>query len=558
MTRIQPTYSILLLVLLIAFGASATPNAQGQNNQRCFPETSFCIGGRIRQYWEQNGGLPVFGFPISPLQEQSIEGRPFQTQWFERNRLELHPENPRPYDVLLGRLGVDRLAQQGRDWAGFAKSAPQPNCRFFAETGQNVCGAILSSWRASGLEFDGRRGASEAENLALFGLPVSPPQTERIEGQEYIVQWFERARFELHPENQPPYNVLLGRLGAMPPVCGASAPAPQGMPCVGIWVASEELAWRPTAGPAWERLKTAADGELGKPNLADQDSLHDVRTLAVALVYARTGDPAYRAKAADAIMSAIGTEAGGRTLALGRNLIAYVVAADLIDLKRYDPARDQQFRVWLDGVRRVQMEALTLISTHELRPNNWGTLAGASRIAAALYLGDGNDLARAAQVFQGWLGDRSAYAGFIYQDDLSWQADPSAPVGINPAGASKDGRSIDGVLPDDMQRGCGLKWPPCPTGYPWEGLQGAVAQAELLHRAGYDAWNWSDQAIRRAAQFYLDLSQQHPEGEWWPTERKDDAWTVWVINRAYGTSFATAPLRPGKNMGWTDWTHARP
>jgi hypothetical protein len=27
------------------------------------------------------------------------------------------------------------------------------------------------------------------------------------------VQWFERARFELHPENAPPFNVLLGLLG---------------------------------------------------------------------------------------------------------------------------------------------------------------------------------------------------------------------------------------------------------------------------------------------------------------------------------------------------------
>ena len=48
--------------------------------------------------------------------------RPFQVQWFERNRLELHPENARPYDVLLGRLGADRLAQQGRDWFTFPKS----------------------------------------------------------------------------------------------------------------------------------------------------------------------------------------------------------------------------------------------------------------------------------------------------------------------------------------------------------------------------------------------------------------------------------------------------
>jgi hypothetical protein len=545
-----------MLALLTALGAA--PVAQALQALRCFPETGFCIGGRIRQYWEQNGGLPIFGFPISPQQEQSIEGRPLQTQWFERHRLELHPENPWPYDVLLGRLGIDRLAQQGRDWASFSGSAPQSGCRFFTETRQNVCGAILGAWRAGGLEFDGRPGKSEAESLALFGLPVSPSQTERVEGQEFTVQWFERTRFELHPENLPPYIVLLGRLGALPPICGTSSPTPPGMPCSGIWVAPEELAWRPAAGPAWERLKAAADGELGKPNLSDQDSLHDVRTLAAALVYARTADSTYRAKAADAIMSAIGTEAGGRTLALGRNLLAYIVAADLIDLKRYDAARDQQFRVWLDGVRHIQLESLTLISTHELRPNNWGTLAGASRIAAALYLGDRSDLARAAQVFQGWLGDRSAYAGFVYEEDRSWQADPSAPVGINPAGASRDGRSIDGALPDDMRRGCALRWPPCPTGYPWEGLQGAVAQAELLHRASYDSWNWSDQAIRRAAQFYLDLSRQYPDGGWWPTTDKDDAWAVWVTNQAYGASFPTAPLRPGKNMGWTDWTHTQP
>jgi hypothetical protein len=142
-----------------------------------------------------------------------IEGRPFQVQWFERNRLELHPENPRPYDVLLGRLGVDRLNQQARDWFTFPKSQPQAGCQLFAQTGHSVCGDILAAWHASGVEIDGQAGKSEAENLALFGLPLSDAQAETIEGREYIVQWFERARFEIHPENQPPYNVLLGLLG---------------------------------------------------------------------------------------------------------------------------------------------------------------------------------------------------------------------------------------------------------------------------------------------------------------------------------------------------------
>jgi hypothetical protein len=547
-------YITTVLGLLMLLAGRPQSGAQAQDDRHCFPETGFCIAGRIRAFWEQNGGLPVFGFPIAPQQEQVIEGQPFQTQWFERNRLELHPENAPPYDVLLGRLGVDRLAQQGRDWTRFPGGVPQPGCRFFPETGHNICADILKAWRANGLEFDGRRGKSEAENLALFGMPVSDPQTEQIDGTAYTVQWFERARFELHPENAPPYNVLLGRLGALPKVCGAAAPAPPELPCVGIWAAPEQLARLPTDGPLWNRLEATAAGDLGKANIADQDSTHDVRTLAAALVYARTGAPSYRGKAADAIMAAIGTEVGGRTLALGRNLLSYVVAADLIDFKRYDPPREEQFRAWLDAVRREELEGLTLISTHENRPNNWGTLAGASRIAADLYLGDSADLARAARVFQGWLGDRTAYAGFTYQDDLSWQANPKAPVGINPAGASRDGHSIDGVLPDDMQRGCHLRWPPCRTGYPWEGLQGAVAQAELLHRAGYDTWNWSDQALRRAMQFYLDLSKQYPDGGWWRQD-DDDGWTIWVVNRAYGTTFPTGTPNPGENMGWADWTH---
>jgi hypothetical protein len=224
------TWLIPLLLCL-----SFVPVTAAQTVERCFPETGFCISGRIREFWEQNGGLPVFGFPKGPQQEEIIEGKPYQVQWFERNRLELHPENARPYDVLLGRLGADRLAQQGRDPFTFPTSPPQPGCRYFPETQHNVCGDILAAWRANGLEFDGRAGKSEAENLALFGLPLSDLMTEEIEGRPYQIQWFERARFELHPENQPPYHVLLGLLGneilaATPPPAPPAPPTPRPLP----------------------------------------------------------------------------------------------------------------------------------------------------------------------------------------------------------------------------------------------------------------------------------------------------------------------------------------
>lgn len=229
---------VLVAIVLPADGAA-------QADQRCFPETGLCITGRIREFWETNGGLPVFGLPITAQAEEPVEGQPVQAQWFERHRLELHPQNTRPYDVLLGRLGADRLAQLGRDPASWPKTDPRDGCRYFAETGHNVCGLFLAAWRASGLEQDGAAGLVEAENLALFGLPLSDIETETIGGQTRTVQWFERARFEAHPENQPPYHVLFGLLGrevratasgppptTTPPV---EPPAPAGSPYDGAW-----------------------------------------------------------------------------------------------------------------------------------------------------------------------------------------------------------------------------------------------------------------------------------------------------------------------------------
>src|SRR5437763_914621 len=113
-----------LLILFISSVFLSFPGAgmlRAQSNELCFPETGHCISGRIREFWEQNGGLPIFGYPLGPQQEEFVEGKKVSAQWFERNRLELHPENARPYDVLLGRLGVDLLVTQGRDWQTFPK-----------------------------------------------------------------------------------------------------------------------------------------------------------------------------------------------------------------------------------------------------------------------------------------------------------------------------------------------------------------------------------------------------------------------------------------------------
>jgi hypothetical protein len=328
------------------------------------------------------------------------------------------------------------------------------------------------------------------------------------------------------------------------------APEPVREAADGLWLSPAEIAALPTEGAAWESLLEVADDKLGKAKISKKNGDHNVRTLATALVYARTQEPSYRDKAAAGIEEAIGTEKGGRTLALGRQLPAYVIAADLIDLAAHDPDLDDEFRDWLDDVRTEELDGRTLISTHEDRPNNWGTHAGAARVAASLYLGDKADVAAAAGVFKGWLGDRSAYRGFRFGSDLSWQCDADVPRGVNPAGCTKDGHDVGGVLPDDQRRCDSFEWPPCTTNYAWEGLQGAVVTAELLQRRGFDAWEWEQQALRRAVEWLYEQAELPPEG--------DDTWQPWLVNHAYGTDFsAESPTQPGKNMGWTDWTHQR-
>jgi heat shock protein HslJ len=226
---IVPGWWVALALLLLL----APSLAAAQTSERCFPETGFCISGRIREFWERNGGLRVFGYPTGPQQALPTDnGATVQGQWFERVRLELHPENARPYDVLLGRVGVDALAAQGRDWFAFPKADPNQvdaaRCRFFAETSHTVCDDFLAAFRRYGLNL-GRAGVTSEESLALFGLPISQPLTETIEGKEYQVQWFERARFELHPENPANYRVLFGRLGAELTGFGGGAAQPGGL-----------------------------------------------------------------------------------------------------------------------------------------------------------------------------------------------------------------------------------------------------------------------------------------------------------------------------------------
>ena len=149
-------------------------------------------------FYEANGGLRIFGYPLSPVME--INGR--LVQWFERSRLEYWPEHPEPYTVQPGLVGVEYT--DGRDFPEVAFFANTEDRWYFAETGHSVQGEFLRFWIDNG-------------GLRIFGYPISEVlvEVEPASGRWKTVQYFERARFELNndvPAGHPD-RVQLGLLG---------------------------------------------------------------------------------------------------------------------------------------------------------------------------------------------------------------------------------------------------------------------------------------------------------------------------------------------------------
>jgi hypothetical protein len=81
-----------------------------------FPQTGHNLSVRFKSYWETNGGLLIHGFPLTEeLDERSpTDGRMYRVQYFERSKMELHPEFAgTQYEVLLGLLGTITAQQKG-------------------------------------------------------------------------------------------------------------------------------------------------------------------------------------------------------------------------------------------------------------------------------------------------------------------------------------------------------------------------------------------------------------------------------------------------------------
>jgi hypothetical protein len=186
---------LLVVVLAATLCASGTLQVQAQTPtpaSQYFPQTGHSVQGDFLRFFNTCGGLAIFGYPMTEAFPEN--GR--LVQYFQRARMEAFPEYPEPNKIQLGALGVQLGYATGPIPTAEIPPANDPNRRYFEETGHTVAYAFLAY-------FDKHGG------LEIFGYPITEFKLEN--GR--IVQYFQRARMEWHPELPADQRVQLGNLG---------------------------------------------------------------------------------------------------------------------------------------------------------------------------------------------------------------------------------------------------------------------------------------------------------------------------------------------------------
>lgn len=203
---------LLLTILVLTVMIPQTLPVRAATEILYVPETGHYVRGVFRDFWDNNGGLANFGFPITEEYIEPANGR--VVQYFERARFER--ETAEATEVTLGLLGREFLGTRA-----FAPSEPIPNSddrRYIPETGHIIQYGFKDIWESRG-------GAN------IFGFPLSDEVDEQLsDGQTYTVQYFERARFEYRPTLPPGERVVISDLGRILAPQELTAPLPPDNP----------------------------------------------------------------------------------------------------------------------------------------------------------------------------------------------------------------------------------------------------------------------------------------------------------------------------------------
>lgn len=319
----------------------------------------------------------------------------------------------------------------------------------------------------------------------------------------------------------------------------------------------------PTEGPAWDALLSAAKKQtVDGANLSDMHNQHDVGTLSVALAGMRLGDAALIEKGHACLRDAIGTEAKGDSMDVGRSLAAYVFAADVLDI------RSGPIYEWLAGfrTRKIPHDNTGVPMTFRDRAWETGTNAscqvGLSSLALAVYLRDEEWFEKEWDCFRRICGDRTS--PFVLKPNQfgdPWQEIPGDRVGIQSKGAVVNDVNVDGAYVD-MGRSnpkpvASLKYDSRMSLYPWVSLNSVIWAAAIFKRLGKPAFEIEDQAVLRAVKYLRRLARENNNMGWWGADKKEDA--KWIAKVAYDLPLDEYPISlPVGNhdqVGWSDWLY---
>ncbi len=185
------TSGILLLILVAIAGGHAF--AQNSEGRAYFPKTGHWVTGPfLEKYRSVKNPEELFGDPITDAFQDEFYG--FTVQYFEKVRFEYHPEEIPDLQVRISPLGSFLY----RPGPVLPVTFNRPACEFYPNVspGYYVCFDFLTFFKANG-------------GVSQFGYPISNFETQ----DGWIVQYFQKARFEWHPKNPAGQCVIVSDLG---------------------------------------------------------------------------------------------------------------------------------------------------------------------------------------------------------------------------------------------------------------------------------------------------------------------------------------------------------
>jgi hypothetical protein len=187
---------LIVSIALVVLTAGTYP-AWAQTSGRFYPETGHTLDSRFVPIFDEHGGLPIVGYPITEAFIDPEGG--VLIQYTQNARFELIP------NFETGEL-TPRLVPLGEAMGGWqlpldpgeVPSTANSDCRYFPETGHQVCHAFLDYFEAQG-------------GLAVFGYPISELSMEN----DRLVQYFQHFRLDWHPDDAINGAVQVAPLGRL-------------------------------------------------------------------------------------------------------------------------------------------------------------------------------------------------------------------------------------------------------------------------------------------------------------------------------------------------------